>query len=85
MNFYRKNPCKIKEVRINYFEKKNKKTQDIFQNIPEKKSFKAICAVLDYSKPKIFFDDQAWVLTCFQIPPPPLLSPLTILVLLLSC
>ena len=40
----------------------------IFQKKP--KNFKAICVVLDYSKPKIFFVGQPWWLTFFQSLPP---------------
>ena len=40
----------------------NKKTLTIFENIPEKKkkNFKAVAAVLAYSKHRMFFVGQPW-------------------------
>ena len=48
--------CKKKKVCINYFDEQ-KNPECIFYKIFQKKTktFKAICAVLNYSKPKIFF------------------------------
>ena len=44
-----------------------RKSLNIFKNFPEKnKNFKAICTVLDYLKPKIFFVGQPWWPTFFQ-------------------
>ena len=50
LDFYEKNPCKKKKVRINYFDEQEKPW--IFFKIFQKKNknFKAICVVLDYSK-----------------------------------
>ena len=48
---------------LDFYEKKPRKTEN-------NKNFKAICAVLDYSKPKIFFVSQPWWPTFFQTPAP---------------
>ena len=47
----------------------NKKNPEYFLKYSRKKSknFKSICAVLDYSKPKIFFLSQPWWPTFFQV------------------
>ena len=55
--FLWKNPCKEKKACINYFDKQEK-PWIFFKNIPEKENFKAICTILDYSKPKILFVGQ---------------------------
>ena len=46
----------------------NKKNPKYFLKYSRKKNknFKAICAVLDYSKPKVFFVGQPWWPTFFQ-------------------
>ena len=61
--FLWKNPCKKKKVCINYFDEQEKPW--IFFKIFQKKkqNSKAICALLDYSKPKIFF---VWNSTKFK-------------------
>ena len=78
--FMKKNPCKKKKVPINCFGEQEKPW--IFLKILQKKNknFKAIWAVLEYSKPKIFFVGQLWWPTFFQT-----LLPATMLVLLQTC
>ena len=75
----KKNPCKKKKVPINCFDEQEKPW--IFLKIAEKnKNLKAISAVLEYSKPKIFFVVQPWWPTFFQT-----LLPATMLMLRRTC
>ena len=76
--FLWKKTCKKKKGCINYFDEQEKPW--IFFKIFQKKNkkFKAVCAILDYSKPKIFFVGQPWWLTFFS-------NILTVLVLLRPC
>ena len=43
----------------------NKKNPEYFFKYSRKKKFKAVCAVLDYSKPKIFFVECRLVKFCY--------------------
>ena len=65
-----------KKVCVNYFDEQQKPWMffKIFQK-KNNKNFKAICVVLGYSKPKIFFVGQPWLPTFFQTLPPPPLPP----------
>ena len=66
-----KNPCKKKKGCINYFDEQ-KNPEYIWKYSRKKpKNFKAIGAVLGYSKPRIFFFGQPWWPTFFSRPWPP--------------
>ena len=75
LDFYEKNPCKKKQVRVNYFDEKEKPwtyLKMFHKQKTKKKKFKAIWAVLGYSKSKFFsFSQTTMVADIFSIPWPP--------------
>ena len=77
--FLWRNPSKHKKVRINYFDKQEKLW--IFLKIFQTKNqiFRDICAILDYSKPKLFFVGQPWWPKFFQPLAPSYFSATTVL------
>ena len=66
LDFCEKNPWKKKKVCINNFDEHEKPWTYLKKFQKKKTNFKAIGAVLGYSKPKIFFVGQWWYPTCFQ-------------------